>query len=114
MNVTNNNNKNYMIGENGEIKRIDLFNKVGMVFLTLLFIFIIFFTIINISDYRNKFIDINTSSKSEISYKIRNNVISEDKISLWIQNRPYNNKYDLIERNVLTMDEFERIENLIK
>lgn len=112
MNITNN--KNYMIGDNGEIKRLDLFNKVGMLFLTFITIFLIMFATFKFSEYRCGLLDINNSSYSEIVYKTRRYVISEDKINTWIQSRPYETKYGLLEKNVLTMDEFERIENILK
>lgn len=114
MNVNTTNNKNYMIGDKGEIKRIDMFNKVGMLFLTFITIFLIMFCTFKFSEYRGSLVDVNNSSHAEIIYKTRHYVITEDKINIWIQNRPYKTKYGLIDKNVLTLEEFERIEHILK
>lgn len=112
MNITNN--KNYIIGDNGDNRRLDFMESVGFVMLTFLTAFLLLWSTCTVSDYYKSKVDINLDSKSEMCYKLRHNKITESQIINIVQNRPYDDNYDVLEKGIIDVGTFEAIEEKLR
>jgi len=81
-----------------ELLEISLYNRVGMLFLTLILI-LCFCSFFNLFVPKQK-ININTCKKEVLMVKLDST--SKVKASKIIENRPYDDVYDLLEKEIMT------------